>query len=111
MFSLKTNQLGQIIRHTTKTVALLLLITLFSTPPTLWADEGAVPAGQQATTEYTQPAAGSPTTSTPENDRKNNLGGFFTIGAIINILFLGAFIFWARKESQKSKQKKLREKT
>jgi hypothetical protein len=86
-----------------KAPVFFLLSTLLATPPLILADQGTA-------AEPVPPAVVETQGSNPDGERKNDLGGFFTIGAIINILFLGAFLYWARKESQKGKQAKPRQK-
>jgi hypothetical protein len=61
----------------------------------------------QASSEASTPAVASiskPGETIKNESKKKDLTGFFAIGAVINILFFGAFLVWARKESQKRKK-------
>lgn len=105
MSSTIVTRLPLIIWRTQRALTLFILIALLAASPAISAD---VPptGGQQSITSPTQPTSNAVASPPPGNGKKNDLGGFFTVGAIINILFLGGFIYWARKESQKGKQKK-----
>jgi hypothetical protein len=85
-----------------KALALLLIFALMLPISPIWASSE--PASATVTSAV---AAGEVASTQLENsNKKNDLTGFFTIGAIINVLFLGGFLLWARKESQKGKKKK-----
>jgi len=85
-----------------KALAFLLMLALMLSMAPVWASSEPTP-----TMVSSAAAAGEASSTQPESaGKKNDLAGFFTIGAIINVLFLGAFLLWARKESQKGKKKK-----
>ena len=88
--------------HRVKALVLLLMFTLMLPISPVWA------SGESSSTAVSSTAtAGEASSVQLENgEKKNDLTGFFTIGAIINVLFLGAFLLWARKESQKGKKQK-----
>lgn len=89
---------------------LFLILTLILASPLAWPGSEGMD-GQPTASTPTRDAPGlqaAPATqqATASMEKKKDLTGFFAIGAIINILFFGAFIYWARKESQKSKKRK-----
>jgi len=84
--------------HRVKALALLLIFALMLPISPIWA------SSEPSTTQAV--SATTPGEATESASKKNDLMGFFAIGAIINVLFFGSFILWARKESQKSKKRK-----
>jgi len=102
MASTATHDSSEIKAPIVKALALLLIFALMLLLSPIWASSDSASA-----TVASAVAAGEIPSAQPESTgKKNDLTGFFTIGAIINVLFLGAFLLWARKESQKGKKKK-----